>query len=120
MKRLSESRPLEDPISREKDQIYPPLIDDINQWPINKLTENRSAFVKKLEAYSFNTISRKSTDFIKDLIQKQFSRRKPESRKNPGELILPMTGYSGIESAKKWPIRISIPVIRKKKMSMRA
>ncbi|HPB53485.1 MAG TPA: glycerol acyltransferase, partial [Saprospiraceae bacterium] len=89
MKRLSESRPLEDPISREKDQIYPPLIDDINQWPINKLTENRSAFVKKLEAYSFNTISRKSTDFIKDLIQKTIFQEKTRIKEEPWRIDPP-------------------------------
>ena len=89
MNRLSESRPLEDPISREKDQIYPPLIDDINQWPINKLTENRSAFVKKLEAYSFNTISRKSTDFIKDLIQKTIFQEKTRIKEEPWRIDPP-------------------------------
>jgi glycerol-3-phosphate O-acyltransferase len=62
-------------ITKEKDIIYPPLIEDIKDCTIHKLTENRSAFVKLLEKYSYDTLKRKSTSFIKELIQNIFQEK---------------------------------------------
>jgi len=63
-------------ISREKENIYPPLIEQIQEWPINKLTADRDAFVRELEDYAYNTLSRKSTDFLKELVQKTIFQEK--------------------------------------------
>lgn len=63
-------------ISREKENIYPPLIEQIQEWPINKLTADRDAFVRELEDYTYNTLSRKSTDFLKELVQKTIFQEK--------------------------------------------
>ncbi len=89
MSNSAENKPLEDSISKEKDQIYPPLIEDISQWPINKLTEDRNAFVEKLEAYTYNTLKRKSPEFIKDLIQKTIFQEKTRIKEEPWRIDPP-------------------------------
>ena len=76
-------------ITKEKDIIYPPLIEDIKDWPIHKLTENRSAFVKLLEKYSYDTLKRKSTSFIKELIQKTIFQEKTRIKMEPWRIDPP-------------------------------
>ncbi|MCO6460238.1 MAG: 1-acyl-sn-glycerol-3-phosphate acyltransferase [Saprospiraceae bacterium] len=76
-------------ITKEKDQIYPPLIEDIREWPINKLTENRSAFVRELENYSYETLRRKSSAFLKDLIQKTVFQEKTRIKMEPWRIDPP-------------------------------
>jgi len=76
-------------ITKEKDQIYPPLIEEIREWPINKLTENRSAFVRELENYSYETLRRKSSAFLKDLIQKTVFQEKTRIKMEPWRIDPP-------------------------------
>jgi len=78
-----------DPITPEKRQIYPPIVEQISEWPINQLTEDRDAFVRELEEYTLSNLNRKSPDFLKDLVQKTVFQEKIRMKEEPWRIDPP-------------------------------
>jgi glycerol-3-phosphate O-acyltransferase len=52
--------------------LYPHIIPDISQWPILKLSENRKAFIREIDDFTFNRIKElnKGENAISDLLAK--------------------------------------------------
>lgn len=65
------------------------MIEQISDWPINKLTEDRDTFVKELEYYTLQNLNRKSPDFIKELIQKTIFQEKIRMKEEPWRIDPP-------------------------------
>ncbi len=84
-----EQNSIGNPITPEKKQTFPPLIEQISDWPINKLTEDRDTFVKELEDYTLQNLNRKSPDFIKELIQKTIFQEKIRMKEEPWRIDPP-------------------------------
>ena len=84
-----EQNSIGNPITPEKKQTFPPLIEQISDWPINKLTEDRDTFVKELEYYTLQNLNRKSPDFIKELIQKTIFQEKIRMKEEPWRIDPP-------------------------------
>ncbi|MFZ1357656.1 MAG: 1-acyl-sn-glycerol-3-phosphate acyltransferase, partial [Saprospiraceae bacterium] len=63
--------------------------EQISDWPINKLTEDRDTFVKELEYYTLQNLNRKSPDFIKELIQKTIFQEKIRMKEEPWRIDPP-------------------------------
>lgn len=79
----------DDSITREKKQIFPPLIEQISEWPINKLTEDRDSFVRELEEYTLQNLNRKSPEFLKELVQKTIFQEKIRMKEEPWRIDPP-------------------------------
>lgn len=76
-------------ISLEEKEIFPPIVENIREWPIHKLTEDREAFVSELETYTFNNLRRKSTEFLKTLIEKTVFQEKIRIKEDPWRIDPP-------------------------------
>jgi glycerol-3-phosphate O-acyltransferase len=53
---------------RSKTPAFPPVIPDIEEWPIYKLSEDRKAFIQEIDAFTQDRLTRKSTQKVTDLI----------------------------------------------------
>ena len=89
MSNIEQNNNIGNPITPEKKQTFPPLIEQISDWPINKLTEDRDTFVKELEDYTLQNLNRKSPDFIKELIQKTIFQEKIRMKEEPWRIDPP-------------------------------
>ncbi len=49
---------------------YEPVFKDMEQWPVTKLSQDRSNFVEQIDAYTLEKLSAKSNDTISDMIAK--------------------------------------------------
>ncbi|MCR9290355.1 MAG: 1-acyl-sn-glycerol-3-phosphate acyltransferase [Bacteroidetes bacterium] len=54
----------------EKSKVYPHLIPEINDWPINKLHEEREKLVDEIDEFTFNNLKEIHGDKISDIIAK--------------------------------------------------
>lgn len=48
----------------------PPVIADIEKWPIYQLSEDRDAFIRELNTFTLNRIMKSRTDMVQDMIAK--------------------------------------------------
>ena len=51
-------------------KIYPPVIEDIEQWPIYQLSEDRETFIKELNSFTLNRLMKQPLDQVTDSIAK--------------------------------------------------
>jgi glycerol-3-phosphate O-acyltransferase len=51
-------------------EIYPPVIPEIEDWPIFKLSEDREAFIKEINKYTLEKIIQKQPELVSDLLIK--------------------------------------------------
>ena len=58
------------PILTSKGKKYPPVIENIEDWPIYKLSEDRDQFIKEIDEFTFKRLMRKSPDKVSDLLAK--------------------------------------------------
>jgi glycerol-3-phosphate O-acyltransferase len=54
----------------EKSKVYPHLIEEINDWPINKLHENREELVKEIDEFTLERLKEIHGDNLSDIIAK--------------------------------------------------
>ena len=50
--------------------VYPPVIPEIKDWPIFKLSEDREAFIKEINEFTLSRILKKQPDVVSDLLIK--------------------------------------------------
>ncbi len=59
------------PLVEIKGKKYPPVIENIEEWPIYKLSEDRERFIREINKFTFNRLMRKRTsDQIGDVLAK--------------------------------------------------
>jgi glycerol-3-phosphate O-acyltransferase len=58
------------PILTSKGKKYPPVIENIEDWPIYKLSEDRDKFIKDIDEFTIKRLIRKSPDKVSDMLAK--------------------------------------------------
>ena len=58
------------PILTSKGKKYPPVIENIEDWPIYKLSEDREQFIKEIDEFTFKRLMRNSPDKLIDILAK--------------------------------------------------
>ncbi len=64
-------------------KIYPHIIEDLKDWPINKLSDDRDAFVKEIEAYTLEKLMRKEGDILSNMIARTIYLEKIRVKEEP-------------------------------------
>ena len=73
-----------------KYHVYPPIYPNLEDWPIHKLSEDRAAFVKEIDAFTFERLNRKkSTDELSDLIAKTIYLERSRIKEEPWKVDPP-------------------------------
>lgn len=54
----------------KKANKYPPVIENIEDWPIYKLSEDREQFIKEINEFTFNRLMKQSPDKVSDMLAK--------------------------------------------------
>lgn len=70
-------------ISHERQENFPPIFPEIEDWPINKLTEDRPAFVAEVEKLTFGNLIRKSDKFLHDVVEKTIYQEQTRMKEEP-------------------------------------
>ncbi len=53
-----------------KGKKYPPVIENIENWPIYKLSEDRDRFIDEINKFTFNRLLKQSPDKVSDMLAK--------------------------------------------------
>ncbi len=74
---------------KNKASVYPPVIPNIEDWPIYKLSEDRTAFVEELNEHTLKRIQIRPTDVVSDLIAKTVYRERIRIKEEPWKVDPP-------------------------------
>ncbi len=72
-----------------KNKKYPPLIDNIEDWPIYKISEDRDRFIKEINEFTFNRLMKQSPDKVSDMIAKTIYLEKIRIKEEPWKVDPP-------------------------------
>lgn len=72
-----------------KQKIYPQVFENMEDWPIYKLHQDRKAFVKEIEAHTLKRLMRGSTKKITDTIAKTIYRERIRIKEEPWKVDPP-------------------------------
>lgn len=78
-----------DYISQERKEDFPPIFPDIASWPINKLTEDRNAFVREVDDVTYTSLTRKNHTFLKEILQKTIYQEQNRMKEEPWHIDPP-------------------------------
>lgn len=76
-------------ISYERKEQFFPLIPDVESWPINKLTLDRKELVTEVETTTFNHLTRKNDQFLKEVIEKTIYQEQIRMKEEPWRIDPP-------------------------------
>lgn len=68
---------------------YPPILPDINDWPIFKLSENRKQFTEELEQFTFDRIQSYHKENMTDLLAETIYQEKIRIKEEPWKVDPP-------------------------------
>ena len=68
---------------------YPPILPDINDWPIFKLSEDRKRFTEDLEDFTLDKIENLHKDNLTDLLAETIYLEKIRIREEPWKVDPP-------------------------------
>ena len=74
---------------QEEIKVYDQVIEKMEEWPINKLSEDREQFVKELEAFMLNRYMRQDVDKISDLIAQTIYQERIRIKEEPWKVDPP-------------------------------
>ncbi len=69
--------------------IYPPLLDDIESWPVHQLSEQRDAFIEQMDAFTFGRLMDKTGGDLSDLLVKTLYQERERIRNEPWKVDPP-------------------------------
>jgi glycerol-3-phosphate O-acyltransferase len=70
-------------------RIFPPVIPDIEEWPIFKLSEDRRSFVAEVEKFTLERLKLQSTPEMTDLISKTVFQERVRIKEEPWKVDPP-------------------------------
>lgn len=82
-------------------QKYPPVIEQIEDWPIFRLSEDREAFIHEINAFTLKRISKKSPQEISDLLAKTIYLERIRIKEEPWKVDPPNEGQFWSKIRKK-------------------
>ncbi|MGH1432875.1 MAG: 1-acyl-sn-glycerol-3-phosphate acyltransferase [Lewinella sp.] len=74
---------------KRSNTILPPVIDDIEDWPIYRLSEDRRAFVQEIEKYTLERLMGQSPSKTRDLISKTIYTERIRIKEEPWKVDPP-------------------------------
>lgn len=74
---------------KEKNQIYPHVLPDIEDWPIYKLSEDRRNFVREIETATLRYFLKKPPAELRDIIAKAIYQERIRIREEPWKVDPP-------------------------------
>jgi glycerol-3-phosphate O-acyltransferase len=76
-------------MSKKGPIVFPQVIDDIEQWPIYKLSEDRKDFVKEIEAFTLERIMRRPVPKVTDLLREAIYQERIRIKEEPWKVDPP-------------------------------
>lgn len=73
----------------ESSKVYPPVIEDMSEWPIYKLHDDRANFVKELDDFTFKRILQTHKNGIENTIAKTIYRERIRIKEEPWKVDPP-------------------------------
>ena len=73
----------------KKQAPFSQVIQNIEDWPIYRLSEDREAFIKELDDFTLQRILRKPTDEISDIIAKTIYLERIRIKEEPWKVAHP-------------------------------
>ncbi|MEZ4983999.1 MAG: hypothetical protein R2795_03000 [Saprospiraceae bacterium] len=70
-------------------QLPPSLIEQLEDWPIYQLSEDRERFLQEIEAYTLDLLSDKPVSFTNDLISKTIYKERIRVKEDPWKVDPP-------------------------------
>jgi len=74
---------------KSKYHVYPPVMEDIRDWPIYKVSEQRDAFVLSLNKYVFNRLVQENKGTLYDLLAKTIFNERIRIKEEPWKVDPP-------------------------------
>ena len=76
-------------INRDDYHVYPPVLEDIRDWPIYKVSELRDSFILKLNEYVFNRLAQEHKGKLYDLLAKTIFNERIRIKEEPWKVDPP-------------------------------
>jgi glycerol-3-phosphate O-acyltransferase len=73
----------------KRDTILPPVIPDMENWPIYRLSEDRQAFVAEIDAYTKAKLEEQPVEAVRDLISKTIYLERTRIKEEPWKVDPP-------------------------------
>jgi glycerol-3-phosphate O-acyltransferase len=73
----------------KRDTILPPVIPNMEDWPIYRLSEDRQAFVAEIDAYTKAKLEEQSVEAVRDLISKTIYLERTRVKEEPWKVDPP-------------------------------
>jgi len=70
-------------------KVYPQLIENIEDWPIYRLSEDRRQFIKEIEAFTFSRLSKGAPSELSDMIAKTIYQERIRMKEEPWKVDPP-------------------------------
>jgi len=70
-------------------KVYPQLIENIEDWPIYRLSEDRRQFIKEIEAFTFSRLSKGSPSDLSDMLAKTIYQERIRMKEEPWKVDPP-------------------------------
>ena len=68
---------------------YPPVIENIEDWPIYELSEDRERFIKEINKFTFDRLMKKSPDIVSDVLAKTIYLERIRTKEEPWKVDPP-------------------------------
>lgn len=69
--------------------IYPQLIEDMDDWPVNRISKERDAFIRQIDAFTFNRLMERHRGDLSDLIVKTLYQERQRIKEQPWKIDPP-------------------------------
>ncbi len=68
---------------------YPPIIENIEDWPIYELSEDRERFIKEINKFTFDRLMKKSPEKVSDILAKTIYLERIRTKEEPWKVDPP-------------------------------
>lgn len=69
--------------------VYPQVLPDIEQWPIYRLSEDRRQFIREIDAYTLDRITRRSAADVEDILTRTIYQERIRVKEEPWKVDPP-------------------------------
>lgn len=64
-------------------EVHPHIVEEVEKWPINRLSKHRKSFVDEMNAYTFEKISKNSPEDINSILESTIYKEKIRIKASP-------------------------------------